>query len=475
MALPGVTVTVGDAVPGRSLSTDSGTAFIVGLTDKGPTDSPVLVRSLTEARRVLGPRVSYGVTLDALETFFREGGRQAYVGRIVGPDAAAATATLSDGTNSTLTVSAASPGDWGDALDVEISTGSESGTFTISVSDDGSVVEVSPDLADSTAAVSWAENSAYIRLEDLGEGDPEGQTVSLSGGDDDRGAISNAEVEAALALFDADLGPGQVLYPGATDEDSRLSVTDAASETNRVALLDGTDTATASTVVTEALEVRAAGNGKSAALFAPWATIPGITAGTSRTVPYSAVQAGLIARSDAATSNPNLAVAGENGVARFATGLSQAYSDADRETLNDAGVTVALVKYGQVRTYGTRSLANPTTEDNWIQFQNARLASVIAAKADAVAESYLFDQIDGRGLKIAEFAGELQGILLPLYNLGALYGATPEEAFVVDVDSVNTPETIGDGELNAAIAVKMSPAAERVLIEISKVRTTEAL
>ena len=43
------------------------------------------------------------------------------------------------------------------------------------------------------------------------------------------------------------------------------------------------------------------------------------------------------------------------------------------------------------------------------------------------------------------------------------------------MDSVNTEATIADGELNAAIAVKVSPAAERVLIEISKVRTQEAI
>lgn len=475
MTLPGVNVTVGDAVPNQSNAIDSGTAFMVGLTDRGATDAPLLVRSLTEARRVLGPRVSYGVTLDALETFFREGGNRAYVGRIVGPAAVAADADLSDGSNPTLTVSAASPGEWGDALDVEVTAGSESGTFVLTVSEDSTVVEVSPDLADNAAAVAWAQNSAYVRVEDLGEGDPEAATASLSGGDDDRANVSNDEVEVALGLFAADLGPGQVCYPGATDGDSHLSLAAHAAANNRVALLDATDTATASTIEAEAVAARAEGNGKVAALLAPWATIPGITAGTTRTVPYSAVQAGMIARSDAATSNPNVPVAGENGSARFATGLSQSYSDADRETLNDAGVTVALVKYGQVRTYGTRSLANPSTEDNWTQFQNARLAAVISARANAIAESFLFDQIDGRGIKIAEFGGDLQGMLLPLYSLGALYGATPEEAFAVDVDSVNTPETIADGELNAAIAVKMSPAAERVLISISKVRNTEAL
>lgn len=475
MALPGVSVTVGDAAPNRSTPIDSGTAYIVGLSDRGPVDAAAELRSLTEARRVLGPRVNYGIALDALEVFFREGGNRAYVSRLVGPDAVAASSDLSDGTNATLAVAAASPGDWGNALEVEVTEGAAPGTFVLTVSDDGDVVQVSPALADGAAAAAWSVGSSYVSITDLGEGDPEAQTVSLSGGDDDRGNIGTAELEAALERFGSDLGTGQVLYPGATDSASQEAVVAHAVANNRVALLDATDTADVATIESQAATITATGNGRVAALFAPWAIIPGITASTSRTVPYSVVQAGLIARSDAATGNPNVAVAGENGSARYATGLARTYSEADREDLNDAGVTVAVVKFGDVRTYGTRSLADATTEDNWIQFQNGRLVALIAATADRIAESYVFDQIDGRGLKIAEFAGDLQGILLPLYNSGALYGSTPEEAFAVDVDSVNTPSTIADGELNAAIAVKVSPAAERVLIEISKVRTQEAI
>lgn len=475
MALPGVNVTVDDAASGGSLPSDTGTAFVVGLSDRGAVDAPIPVRSLSDARRKIGARVPYGVTLDALETFFREGGKTAYVGRVVGPDAVASTADLSDGSNPTLTVTAASPGEWGDNLEVEVVEGTEGGTFRLIVSDNGTVVASSSDLASTADAVAWANNTAYIRLEDLGEGDPEEQTVSLADGDDDRANITVDEVNVALALFASDLGTGQVLYPGATDEDSQAALVNHAADNNRVALLDGEDTADVATLVGQASDARSTGNGRNAALFAPWAVIPGLTAGTTRTVPYSAVQAGLIARSDSNSGNPNLAVAGENGVARFATGLARTFSDDDRESLNDAGVTVAVVKFGQVRTYGTRSVANPVTEDNWIQFQNGRLAASIAATAEQIAEAYLFDQIDGRGVKLAEFAGDLQGILLPLYQLGALYGATPEEAFVVDVDSVNTDETAADGELNAAIAVKMSPAAERVVISISKVRTEEAI
>lgn len=194
-------------------------------------------------------------------------------------------------------------------------------------------------------------------------------------------------------------------------------------------------------------------------------------------MPYSAVQAGLIARSDGVGNSPNVAAAGANGVARYATGLSQAaWTDTQRDTLNDAGVNVALVKYGAVRTYGYRTLVNPLTDDSWLQFTNARLNMAIAAEAGVIAERYLFSQIDGRGIKTGEFAGDLSGILLDFYNAGSLYGDSPEEAFSVNVGSqVNPPEDLAEGKVRAVLEVRMSPFAEFVTIEVVRTAITEAV
>lgn len=477
MTLPGTSVTVGDGASQRFAAADSGTAFFVGLTDRGPIDAPILVRSLREATAKLGGRVSYGLINDSLETFFREGGSAAYVGRIVGPAAVTATVNLVADATPTLTAKAISPGEWGNSLKVDVVAGVAGGSFRLEVREGSDLKEASPDLADNTEAVAWASESSYIRLTDLAQGDPDVQSKTLTSGADDRGNITGAEVQKALDLFTADLGPGQVAYPGATDGPSHLAVAAHAADRNRVALLDGANTATAATVVLQAAAVTAGGNGRVAGVFAPWATIPGLTAGSVRTVPYSAVQAGLSARSDGASGNPNLAVAGENGVCRFVTGLSQpAWSDSDRESLNDAGVNVAVEKFGSVRTYGNKTCANPVTQANWTQLSNARLAMFISSQAEALAEHYLFAQLDGRGVKVAEFAGDLQGILLPLYQQGALYGATPEEAFAVDTgESVNTQESLASGVLSAAISVRMSPAAERVEIYITKTAAQEAI
>ncbi len=476
MTLPGTSVTVGDGAGSRFAAADSGTAFFVGLSDRGPVNEPVLVRSPADAVSKVGGRVNYGLLHDALDVFFREGGSRAFLGRIVGPSPVVATVALDDaGDADCLTVTAVSPGEWANNLSVEVAA--SGGNFTITVKESGSTVEVSPTLATNVEAVAWAAKSSFIRLAALSANDPKTQTVSLASGSDDRANITATQVANALNLFSADLGPGQVAYPGATDGTTHLALATHAVARNRVALLDGADTATAGTITAQADAVRAAGNGRAAGLFAPWVVVPGVTPGTTRTVPPSAVQAGLAARSDGTSGNPNVPVAGQNAISRYAIGLSQsAWSDQNREVLNNAGVNVILEKSATIRSYGNRTCANQVTERNWLLLSNSRLAMFIAAKAGEIAEHYLFAQLDGRGIKVAEFAGDLQGILLPLYQMDALYGATPEEAFSVDTgEGVNPPEQLAEGILSASISVRMSPAAERVEIFVSKVAAEEAI
>jgi phage tail sheath protein FI len=171
------------------------------------------------------------------------------------------------------------------------------------------------------------------------------------------------------------------------------------------------------------------------------------------------------------SGNPNLAPAGDNGVASDdVLDVSQtAWTDAQRATLGDAGVNVIRSVGGSIELYGFRTLVSPVSDANWIQLTNSRLHMAIVAQCQAVGELFVFDQIDGQGRKFAEFAGALTGVLLPYHLSGALYGDSPGDAFDVDVGpAVNTPTTIAAGVLKAVIALTMSPFAEQVRIEIAK-------
>jgi hypothetical protein len=169
-----------------------------------------------------------------------------------------------------------------------------------------------------------------------------------------------------------------------------------------------------------------------------------------------------------------VAAAGPLGISRFAIDLTAAFTDPERQDLNEAGVDIARNVYGQVETYGYRTLADVNT--GWLSLGNARLNMEICAKAEAIGERFMFTQIDGRRVRISQFGAELSSMLVPYYEAGSLYGTTAQEAFYVDVGgSVNTDASIAAGELHAVIGVRMSPFAEYVVIEIVKVAADQPL
>jgi len=449
----------------------------VGAAEKGSLTSAKMVRNMTEFERFYGTRQSYSILWDSLETFFRVGGSKAYVARVAGSAAVTAFRTLADASAGiSLRIEAKNAGLWGNALSAAVVAGSQTGEFVIVVTHSTlGEVDRSPSVVDQAAAVNWSINSDWVSVT-IPAGasalDPAvASAATLSGGLDDNVGITDAQRQTALGLFPRSLGAGQVSMPGNTTGANRTAILAHARANNRQALLDGADSPSRSALVTE-------GNGlqgdEYGALFAPWIRVPGVAGGLPKTVPASAAAAGLMARSDGFNS-PNIPAAGANGQVHYALDVSQpAWTDADRELLHLAGVNVFRVIDGNVTLYGYRTLARPSGDTSWLQLNNQRLRLKITAEAENVAESFLFDQIDGRGRKVAEFQGALTGLLLGYYTDGALYGEIPDEAFSVDTGTaVNTPTTLAQGQLRAVITLKMSPHAELVVIEIVKIAITE--
>jgi hypothetical protein len=477
---PGVNITLRSTPPSRSAPTDTGVFFAVGTADLGPSNTPTQIRSMADFERVFGLRQTYSVLYDALDIYFREGGNSAYISRVVGPAAVRATKTLLDGSAAiSLNANAIGPGATPNGYKVGVRAGSAGGTFVVFIQDTNNVEqETSPDLATQDAAVLWANNSNYIRLvKGASINNPAVvAAAALTGGNDDRASITDTQWQAALDAITSDYGPGQVAAPGRTTDPGHVQIVNHAGAMRRVALLDAPDTATVATLQASATGARS-GSQRFAAMFAPWDIYPGVIGGTTRLVPPSARIAGTIARNDGAGLGPNDAAGGDLGVSLQAVGLSQAsWTDAQRGTLNTAGVNVTRMMFGGIRTYGWRSLVDPVTDALWRNFGHARLYMGIAARGAVMAEAFMFDKIDGQGKKISEFNSVLAGMLLDYYTNGDLYGLTPQEAFSVDTGpAVNTPTTLSNDELHAVLNVKMAPYAEMVQIEIVKRAITETI
>lgn len=472
--MPGTIIRERSTRVARGLPTDTGTFFLAGPADRGPVDKPLLIQSLSEFVTRFGPRVSYSSAYDMVEAYFAGGGTRMYFSRIVGPAPVTATVNLLDsGAGVSLVANAISPGEWGNALNVQVLAGDAAGEFKIQVTHDTDtgVSETSPSLVDQAAAIAWAANSDYIRLV-LGATalDPApGAAVSLAGGADDRANISDATSLTALNLFNKDLGPGQVAYANRTTATAHGHLADHAKANNRVALYDPPDTTSKATLLTTASAVRGLSNGKYGALFAPWLTIGALAGGGSaRSIPPSALVAAAIARNDGSGLSPNKPAAGDLGILDFAQSVKATFSKTDSDDLNAAAVNVILEKAGDIRIYGWRSGTSKDSNPNWWQFGNVRLYMTIAALADNILERFVLKEIDGKGLIFGRLKGQLLAMLESFYP-ESLHASTPEEAFAVDTGpSVNTPTTIANAEIHAVIELTMSPMGETVILDIYK-------
>src|ERR1700738_1422261 len=133
----GVVVNTSQVAQPTGAPTQPGTAFFLGLADTGPPAGTPYVAcySITDYTTAFGPRSATSATLyDALDVFFREGGRQAYVIRDNNASAVAATLTLNDaGAKPTVTVAALTSGVGGNQT--YIRTTAAGGNFTVFVQD----------------------------------------------------------------------------------------------------------------------------------------------------------------------------------------------------------------------------------------------------------------------------------------------------------------------------------------------------
>jgi hypothetical protein len=269
----------------------------------------------------------------------------------------------------------------------------------------------------------------------------------------------------ALDKFVDTLGPGQVLIPGVATAAAQSALLAHAHKMSRCVLLDAAKDATATTIATTATALHAAEGAEYAGMVVPWVTVPG-PGGIAREVPGSIIGAGLAAREDAVAGHANSAPAGDKGynagAVRGGIAPTKLFSNSEHDTLHDAGVSVIRDVRGTPTLWGWVSLSDQPV---WRQLSSGRMAMQIATGIKAGVEKFEFRNVDGERHLVSEVQGFLRGYLTPLWKAGALYGATADTAFDVNVDG-NTDATAAAGELVAATDVKLSQHAETIRIAV---------
>ena len=164
------------------------TAAFVGIADKGPTDVAMRTTSWSQFVTHYGSFMPDADLAYSVFSFFANGGAACYVVRVTHGDAHFAEVILkkADGDDS-LEVKAASPGEWGNRLKIEVKDGNNDPVhgFTLAVYEGDGRVESFEDLSmtddDSDYVVKRINGiSSYISVKDRG-GDDKAIFLSLSG------------------------------------------------------------------------------------------------------------------------------------------------------------------------------------------------------------------------------------------------------------------------------------------------------
>jgi len=477
---PGTNVAVTTQVPPSTPPVNTGTWFIVGITAQGPLTATTIL-SFQQYVQVYGARTTASALMyDSAETFFKEGGAILVVGRTVGPAAINASVVLP---TTSCTAIAIGPGAYANGYKVVVAT--VTGGYTIQIQDSNSnPLETSNVLVTVADAVAYGQSSSYVTILATGSSVPTPGTYVLASGADDVSSIVTGSYVLSLAQFPYALGPGQVSAPGVTTTAVLTALSSHAVAFNRVAFGDLADTANASsssaeaTLVSAATPITALGTpARVIALWTPWCDIAPVQGGSgTRAVPPSAFAAARHAVVDS-LGNPNIAAAGVNGILSTPLDVRQQFADADRQSLNNAGVNVIRAMAGGFRIYSFRTATNPLTDSLYLQLPNVRLDMYVLTLAQAIEEEYFASQIDGQGLDAARYGNDLSAMLGQLYSpLNALFGATAQDAFSVDTGAdVNTIASEALGNLTATLAYRRSPGAEQVNLNVVRVPITQAV
>ena len=455
------------ASPIEAVGTSTG--GFVGTAQRGRVGVATLVTSWTDyvnkfARGLKSPFSGDSYLAFAVYGFFQNGGGRAYVTRIA-KGATKATAELGEG----ILVSALDEGTWANNnLEVKIVTG-ENG-LDLQVLFEGEIVEVFENVTATPNEGNYISDikSNFVTITVSSETELAVGSATLSGGTDGS-AVSDADYlgENGLQAFNVIDNINLIAIPGQTSKAVLQGLVDYCDSRNDCfAILDIPEGLNA----TEALSARKEICGTNGACYYPWGKVidPLGSDGKLRLVPPSGHVMGVYARTDR-ERGVHKAPAGVEATVRGFVEMERPLANSDIDILNPAGVNCITARPNQgIVIWGARSLSsNP----------NKRYVSDVRLDINILVSSYLgtqwavFEPNDE--VLWGRISDQLKGFLFNKWQEGALFGATPEEAYYVKCDEeLNTEEVRNSGRVIAEIGYAKKKPGEFVILRFSQKTAT---
>lgn len=204
-------------------------------------------------------------------------------------------------------------------------------------------------------------------------------------------------------------------------------------------------------------------------MYYPWLKVAnpiaapgGNGAGKQLTVPPCGHVAGVWARNDATRG---VWKAPANEVVRGALNVEMKITKGEQDLLNPIGIN-CIRPFGTrgIRIWGARTLSS---DPSWRYVNVRRLFNFIETSIEQGTQWVVFEPNDMALWQRVKRT--VNAFLMGLWRQGALFGATPAEAFYVKCDEeTNPPESVDEGKLVVEIGLAPVKPAEFVIFRISQ-------
>jgi phage tail sheath protein FI len=506
---PGVYIEEIERGPKPIEGVPTSTAAFLGEAERGST-KPQMVTSYKDYVRLFGDVFNRDKFLPyAVNGFFENGGKRAFICRLVGKTADSASAAFGD-----FTVRAAGPGTWGNRVTITIEpskTKKADGTpvgvrillaymWADATAHKGrpQYSEVFEDLvADESSPDFYGKRLPFIDL-DKGQTNqgpdssalgilvrnkgvaadalPTPGTQTLANGVDDPNALGPDDFVGAptdtrdtQGLTALELDPYRdvalVYAPGITDKDFVLPIVNHCEKLRfRFAVIDAPKGTGNTTDLDPRQKIT---DSEYAAFYFPWIVTTDPSTGARKLIPPGGNVLGVYARTD---SERGVFKAPANEILRGVLDLEFDINDGTQDDLNPKGVNAIRSFPGRgIRVWGARTI---TSDALWKYVSVRRLFIFLERSIYEGTQWVVFEPNDDR--LWARVIDTIRLFLRGQWRLGALFGRTEQEAFFITCDRTTmTQDDILNGRLICEIGIAPVRPAEFVVFRIFQ-NTAEA-
>ena len=276
-------------------------------------------------------------------------------------------------------------------------------------------------------------------------------------------AAAQADIVSALESFEAIDEIALVAAPGVTEPEYLSLIIDHCGQNtqDRFAILDSTETADITTL--NPGENNLPGTSDYSAYYFPWIQVFDPATNARIYVPPSGHIAGVYARVD---TNRGVHKAPANETVLGALGLKYNISKRKQDGLNPQGVNCIRSLNGNILVWGARTWGGDANGE----FKYINIRRLFNFIRESIEEGTQWTVFEPNSPELwAKIRRNVTAFLTTVWQTGALFGATPEQAFYVKCDEENNPPNVRDnGQIVIEIGIAVVKPAEFVIFRISQ-------